>query len=251
MKTSNKLLIAALLFLLVALIAYDYQLKDAYDSGSYKNPYRDFKTLKFEDFDAVDVISSTAANVKFVQGPFKVMVAANYLEFLKVKQYGKRLELSVSFEHDYWYSPDPYVLIISCPKLVNLNVSASYMANGKEVIDTAVKEEWNMRKVLVDGFQEDSIFIKQDYASIVVLSDSRIKSVRVVTGERPGSGSKLIVLKNNHFDNTNIDVLNKSNFYLNDANIQNLRYYLADSARMIINGAAQNLLNVISKSNTK
>jgi hypothetical protein len=127
-------------------------------------------------------------------------------------------------------------------KLLEATVNATYAANGKPVIDTVVKEEWNMRRVLIDGFKENSLSIRQDYASTVVLSNNTIGSVQVVTGESMGSGSKLIILKNNHFRDATIDVLNKSNFFLNDAVIQNLNYHLADSARMIVNGAAQNLI---------
>ena len=242
MKTSNKLIIAGLLLLLISVIVYDYQIKAAYDSGSYKNPYREFTTLKFRDFDTVDVISSTAANVKFIQGPFKVSIDSSALEFVRVKQQGGRLQITVDFEHDYQYNPNPYVMVISCPKLSEANINAIYKANGKQVIDTAVKEEWNMRRVLIEGFKEDSLSIRQDYASTVLLSNNNIGSIRIATGERTGSGSKLIILKNNSFRNATIDILNKSNFFLNEAVIQHLNYHIADSARMVVNGAAQNLI---------
>jgi len=243
MKTSNKLLIAGILFLLVSLVAYDLKVKEAYNSGSYKNAYRDFTSLNFKDFDSVDVISSTAANVKFIQGPFKVIIDDDALEFVKIKQQGKRLQITARFEYDYHNTRSSYVLVISCPRLVQLNTSAEYTANGKQVIDTAVKEEWRMRRVLIDGFKEDSLSIHQDYASTVVLANNTIKSTFAVTGASPGSGSKLIVLKNNKFGNANIDILNKSSFLLNNAAIQNLSYHLADSARMTVNGAAQNLFS--------
>jgi len=242
MKTSNKLIIAGLLLLLIAVIVYDYQIKAAYDSRSYKNPYLEFTTLKFRDFDTVDVISSTAANVKFVQGPFKVSVDSNTLEFVRIKQKGSRLQVTANFEHDYQYNPNPYILVISCPKLSEANISATYTANGKPVIDTVVKEEWNMRRVLIDGFKEDNLSVRQDYASTVILSNDIIGSLQVTTGESVGSGSKLIIQKSNHFHKAAIDILNKSNFYLNDAFIEDLHYHLADSARMIINGAAQKLI---------
>ena len=251
MKTSNKLIIAALLLLLVSLIAYDYKLKDAYDSGSYKNPYREFTTLKFKDFDAVDVTSSIAANVKFIQGPFKVIIDSNALEYVKVKQQGKRLQITVHFEHDYPFNHNPYVLVISCPKLVELYTNTLYTQDRKRVIDNELREEWNTRLVLMEGFEEDSLFIKQDYASAVVLSGNRIKSVRAVTGESPGSVSRLTVLKSNHFGHANIDILNNSSLFLNDAAIQNLSYHLADSARIIVNGVSQHLLNKTPKPQTK
>ena len=84
MKTSNKLILAALLLVLISLFGYDYLLKEAYVSGRYKDPYRDFATLKFKNFDTVDIVSSTAANVKFVQGPFSVRIDTNFLSYAKV-----------------------------------------------------------------------------------------------------------------------------------------------------------------------
>ncbi len=251
MKTSNKLVIAALLFLLVSLVVYDYKLKEAYSSGSYKNPYREFINLKFKNFDAVDVVSSTAANVKFIQGPFKVMIDTNTLQFVRIKQKGRRLEVKVNFEYEYLYNPNPYIIVISCPKLLELNADARYTTNGKQVIDTVVREEWNMRQVLIDGFKQDSLSIRQDYGSTVVLSGNTINSVYAVSGESEGSGSKLVILKNNHLHNATINILQKSTFVLQQAEIQNLNYHITDSARMITSGAVKNLLNLTPKPQTK
>src|SRR5947209_3869211 len=74
MKTSNKLILTALLLVFIFLFAYDNLLKREYLSGNYRNPYRNFIALKFKDFDTVDMTSSTAANAKFIQGPFSIKI---------------------------------------------------------------------------------------------------------------------------------------------------------------------------------
>jgi hypothetical protein len=242
MKTSNKLILAALLLVLISLFSYDYLLKEAYISGKYKNPYNDFTTLKFKDFDTIDVVSSTAANVKFVQGPFSVRIDTNFIDYVKVKQTGKHLQINTVFESGYLYNPNPYILVISCPKLVKVNVNATFRSNNTQVTDTIVREEWNMRKVLIDGFKQDSLTINEDYGSTVVLANNQIRSINGVIGASKKSGSKLIIQKSNQFQDVNLDIENKSSLLLNDALIRNLNYHLADSAKLVLMGNAQNLI---------
>src|SRR5437764_8791518 len=92
-KTSNKLIIIALVVTLVSLVAYDFLLKAEYRSGNYKIPFKNYVTLNWKDFDIVDINASTAANVKLVQGPFSVRVEQYAAEYVQVKQKGNRLEI--------------------------------------------------------------------------------------------------------------------------------------------------------------
>lgn len=242
MRTSNKLIIATFLLLLLSLFGYDCMLKAAYQSGDYKDPYSDFKSLDYKNFDAVDIVSSTAASVKFVQGPFSIKIDRVALDYVKFKQENRRLQIEANFEDHYMGNPNPYIIVISCPKLTEISTNASYIANKKLVIDTIVKDDWNMRQVLIDGFKQDSLSISQDYGSTVVLANNTIGAVNAVVGKSPGSGSKFIVLKTNQFQKTNFDIRTKSRLLLNDATIHTLNYHLADSARLVITGAAQSLI---------
>jgi hypothetical protein len=242
MRTSNKLIIATFLLLLLSLFGYDCMLKAAYKSGDYKDPYSDFKSLDYKDFDAVDIVSSTAANVKFVQGPFSIKVGKITLDYVKIKQQGRRLQIDANFEDHYMGNSYPYIIVISCPKLAEISTNASYIANKKLIIDTTVRDDWNMRQVLIDGFKQDSLSISQDYGSTVMLANNTIRSVNAVVGKSPGSGSKFIVLKTNQFQKTNFDIRTKSRLLLNDAIIHTLSYHLADSAKLIVTGAAQGLI---------
>jgi hypothetical protein len=242
MKISNKLILAALLLVLASLISYDYLLKAEYLSGRYKEPYRGFKTLKFKDFDAVDLISSTAANVKFVQGPFSVRIDPNALNYVELKQQGRRLQISASFERNYLFNPNLYILVISCPKLAEVNANATYVSNKKQVTDTVARDDWTMRAILIDGFKQDSLSISQDYGSTVILANDQIRAINAVIGKSMASGSKIIIKKSNQFQNATLDIRSRSKLLLDNAVIHNLNYHLADSAKLVLTGAAQNLL---------
>ncbi len=245
MKTSNKLVVAGILLLLIALFGYDYLLKQEYLTGSYKIPYKDYISLKFKDFDAADVMSSTATNVKFVQGPYSVKIDDDALSYTTVEQKGSRLIIVSHFEGEYRNNINDYLLIISMPKLTDVNTSATYKKNkgAQTVTDTTVREDWHMRMVLIECFNEDSINVKQDYGSTVVFSNNHIRALNGIVGASDSSGSKLVILKNNRFDQARINVLNRSNFLLDGKPIQNLKYSLADSAKITFTGSSQNIIN--------
>ena len=228
---------------LVLLTWYDLRLKAEYLSGAYKLPYSTYTTLNYTGFDIVDLNASTAANVKFVQGPFSVRVDNNALDYAVLQQQGNRLVINAVFERNYRWNPNPYVIVISCPTLTKLTTGASYRADNSIVTDTIVREDWNMRRVLIEGFRQDSLSIEQDYGSTVELAGNTIRSLRAVIGKSAGSGSKIILQPGNDIRDAILDIGHYSKLFLENAAIQHLSYHLADSAELVVTGNAQHLLN--------
>jgi len=245
MKASNKFLFAAAVFTLLSLLLYDLLLKAAFKSGDYTDPYKNFVTLKFKDFNILDLHSSTAANVKIVQGPYSIRMDENATGFVRLRQEGSRLQINASFDGIYQSFPNQYIFLISCPRLSEVITNASYRANNTEVTDTIVREDWNMRQVLIDGFSQDSLRISQDYGSTVVLANNHVRAISAVVGRSQGSGSNLIIRASNVFGNATLDIQNNSKLFLDNARIQNLSYQLGDKAKLIITGKAKNLLTKI------
>ena len=243
MKTSNTIIISALVFLVVALFVYDYQLKEEYTSGRYKDPYRDFTTLNFKDFDAVDVKSTTVLNVKFMQGPFKVMADTAMLKNIMIKQNGHQLTIRSVFNQTDNYNANPYLVYIWCPKLKELNADAVYTANNKLTVDTALTDYWHSRQNLVEGFTEDSLTLVQHFGSGIILSGNHINALTVTAGTGEKSNSKTSILKNNHIGQASFEILNASRLLLDGQSIQNLQYHLADSANLTFTGAVQNTIS--------
>jgi hypothetical protein len=243
MKASSKFLLAAACITLLSLVVYDLLLRAEYKSGNYSDPYRNFVTLNCRDFDTLDLPSSTAANVKIVQGPFSIRMDRDAAEFVQLKNEGHRLQVSAAFSGNYQSTTNPFVLIISCPRLSVLITNAGYKSHNAEVTDTIVREDWNMRQVWVEGFREDSLLISQDYGSTVVLANNHIRVISAVIGKSPRSGSNLIIQDNNEFSHADLDIQNNSKLYLDNARIKNLNIRLGDKSKMIITGKAKNLLN--------
>ena len=56
------------------------------------------------------------------------------------------------------------------------------------------------------------------------------------------SRSNMTILNDNRIGTADLDIRNQSRFKLECKQIQNLTYRLADSARLIVTGATQNML---------
>jgi hypothetical protein len=196
-----------------------------------------------KDFDTLDLPSSTAANVKIVQGPCSIRMDRDALDFVQLKNEGHRLKISASFAGNYQSTTHQFILIISCPRLSAIMANAGYLSNNTQVTDTVVREDWNMRQVWVEGFREDSLLISQDYGSTVVLANNHIRVISAQIGKSPRSGSNLVIQDNNEFNSVYLDIQNNSKLYLDSASIKSLNIRLGDKSKMIITGKAKNLLN--------
>ena len=241
MKTSNKLLLTAVLFLLASLAAYNMTLKNEFSKGTYKDPYKEYTALNFKDFDELEINPGSLMNVKVSQGPYAVWVRSAATDFVQVKQTGKRLQLNVAFPAEKSSSGRVPTLLITCPQLSALSTNAVYLVNGKPTTDKAVKSSQSYA-VTVSGFAQDSLILRQDNASIVKLEDNKFGLLRAVAGLSPGSGSSLQVLPSNRIIAANLDIRNKSQLILEGTAIPQLYYQFADSATATISGAALGML---------
>jgi hypothetical protein len=242
MKTSNCLILCALLLVVLTQLSYDHLLQAEFISGRYKDAYKDYVKLNYKDFDVVDLKSSTAANVKFIQGPYKVIADSVALSNIKITQEGKKLTITAAYEKEFLWNANPYLIVISCPKLSALHAGATYTVNKNiAVTDTLNYISWNRREVLIDGFTQDSLTITQDFGSTVELANNRLVDVTATVGKSAGSSSKLILLKGNQLKNANFQILNRSELVIDKGGIEGIHYHLADSAKMIIGAGSQKL----------
>jgi hypothetical protein len=239
MKTSTKIFITALIFLVLSIVTYDYMLKKEFLTGKYKNIYAYYTELKFKDFDTFDLDAAQIANVKFIQGPYRVLIEPNALDYVHVKQNGNHLQIDVNLSGSRYNNGRPFLLVISCPKIAAVNANAFFTDRDLKIIDTVLDEGWNERHVLISGFKQDNLAITQDYGSHIMLDSNQIRSVNATVGKSPLSVSRITILKSNSFENVRLQVLNKSKLVLNDAHITKLNYQLSDSARLIMTGAAK------------
>jgi major membrane immunogen (membrane-anchored lipoprotein) len=63
MKKSNLFLLVAVIVLLVSLAIYNTNLRAKFLAGTYKDPYRNFETLNFKNFNTVAVNAASEISV--------------------------------------------------------------------------------------------------------------------------------------------------------------------------------------------
>ncbi|WP_184550876.1 hypothetical protein [Mucilaginibacter sp. FT3.2] len=242
MRTSTKIFIAGLALLALCILGYDLLLKKEFLTGNYKDIYSRYIPLQYKDFDALEINAPQKASVSIVRGPFGVRAEPHVLEYIHFTQTGRLLQMNMKYSAERFYNGDGYRVVISCPYLTDVKTSAFITINNQKVIDTAVNDNWNYGKVLIDGFKQDSLTITQDYGSHVVLANNHIGMLNAMVGLSPLSGSRITILKSNQFDVAKLQVLNKSTLILNEAKINHLDYRPGDSTQLTINGAAKNSL---------
>lgn len=241
MKTSNKLLLTAILFLLASLTAYNMALKTEYRRGTYKDLYKDFTALNFQDFDALEINPGSIVNVKVMAGPYAVWVRKEAAEHVRLKQTGRRLRLDATFDADKKSMGRGYTVMIRCPRLASLATDAVYSVGGKLITDHDLGPAQKFG-VTVTGFAQDSLRVAQDNASVVKLVDNRFGLLRAVAGLSVGSSSALQILPSNRIGAARLDIRNKSELLLENVRIPELHYQFADSAKATMSGAALSAL---------
>ncbi|MDF2432659.1 MAG: hypothetical protein JWP44_2290 [Mucilaginibacter sp.] len=242
MKTSNKLLLTAIIITLVSLVFYDLMLKSSYLKGDYKDPFKDYVSLNFKDFKTIDLSASTAANIILKQGPFSVRMDPSAADFVKISQNAGTLHIDAAFSGSFNNPRAAYVLVISCPDLKQFNADARYMAGDQPVIDTLASEDFKWRPSIISGFTLDSLTITEKHAASIILKGNKIRALNAVIGIDNGSRSNMTIADDNQLQSAELNILNKSQLRLNGAAINNLKYQLADSAKLISTGTSQNLI---------
>ncbi|MFC0514923.1 hypothetical protein ACFFGT_11965 [Mucilaginibacter angelicae] len=242
MKTSNKLLIAAITLLLLSTALYDFQLKAQYKKGDFRNRFGDFINLNLSGFKIINLKSSTAINIMLAKGPFKVLADPDAMEFARVEKHGDTLMVEASFRSNFHNARTPYVLYVSCPEISEVIADAHYIAYENHITDTLAAADFSWRPTVITGFTLNSLKLSLNHASNITLENDSIATLNAVTGIENGSASNLILGINNHIGNARLDIRNKSRLWIKEAVNTRLNYQIADSAKLIVNGASQNIL---------
>ena len=238
MKTSNKIFLATLVLLLGSLTAYNMALRAEQRTGNYKDPLHSYNAMAFSNFDEISVLSASGINVKIEAGPFGVHVAKNAAEYVRITQQGQQLSVSLAFPKESKWLGAADAVVISCPRLRALTTDGIYTAAGK-----TVREKMGQNcDIVVKGFTQDSLSLRQDRASQVKLEGNTLGWLRAVAGTSPGSGSGLQIGQDNRIQAADLAIGCQGHLNL-ATGITSLRQQFSDSASVTFSGAAARRLS--------
>jgi hypothetical protein len=239
MKTSNKLLLSALILFVISVTIYNYALKAEYLLGNYKKPYRDYKSINIKDFNEIEVNSVDLMLVTIEQGDFAIHQQKDG-DSVKFSRLGNKLVMNINLDE----KPDPKNhfrrwknrIIISCPKLVSLTESAGQiLIKGKLPKDISYSynvdssDDWG---ITLRKFNMDSLSVNM-WAGSLDFVQNNIKHL----GLKAKSTSIVNINKGNKIEQANLQMNDFSELKLGKLIIPQLTYYVADSAKISLNGA--------------
>ena len=240
MKNSSKYLLAAVLVLLASLTAYNMALRNEYRKGDYKDPLHGYVTLGFKDFTEVSVPSASVVSVKLVPGPFSVRLNPAATEYVHLRQQGNRLVITARFpDRQHYFGPAATVLI-SCPRLAALTTDAVHEEKGKQLVSKnyQIGRYVVVQDVVVQGFSQDSLTVRADRGSRVELAGNKLGYLRATAGTSLGSHGLLQLNADNRIAAAAFTLGHQSEVVMNNIAIPQLRYQVADSAKVTLTGAA-------------
>ncbi|GAB3576951.1 hypothetical protein [Hymenobacter daeguensis] len=230
MKTSNKLLVAAVALVLGTVATYDVALRAEYLTGRYKDPLQHYTRQPGAGFDAVEVPAGLYFKVKIEAGPAGVWVNKEATEYVRLRQHGRTLAVTLVNPDEEHYLNGQAAVVIHCPQLQQLTTDSPYPAARRKAHQGRPGGE-----VLVRNFNQDSLRLNQRWAGTVKLESNNLRQLRAVTGATAGSTPTLEVDPDNNIQAADVAVNHQGTLSVK-ALIPQLRYHASDSATVLFAG---------------
>jgi len=248
MKTSNKLMLGALVVLLVSLTIYDFTLKAEYLTGNYKNPYKDYISSDIKSFNEIEINATNMINITIRKGDYAIHTAKSNEDILRFTKVGNRLIINVDFEKNP-KSNDPNIahfnkVDIYCPNITYVKTNEHRYTMPMKKISQEDRESVNSAEgiLMLRRFKLDSLNIEHKSGTIFLGKDT-IGLLRVTTAAQ----SNLNIEDDVYISKADMHINDQSTLRLEKFNIPKFNYTLADSATITFTSKGATLKDLINK----
>lgn len=221
MKTSNKLLIAILILVIISMVSFDMALRAEYKKGDYKSPYYNMVPVPVKDFDAIEDYTSYNTYTDVTTGDncqiFISKEAQNNLIFTV-----KNRVLKISFKQATGKENLAYAIHIKCPRLNGLKRA---LTDGAKII-------YDSGNLTLGIFNQDSVRLENSAPGIINLTPVDVKKVKVIMWD-----GLLNIGGNGNADTANFDIRNGSRLNIGKIKMRKINYKLDDNAQVTLSGA--------------
>lgn len=242
MKTSNKIILLAVVILLGLLITYDFALQASFKKANYKDPFFNYSKLKYSNFDKVIVKAANELKVEIRQADtFSVRVNNFMKEDVEIGQVGDQLLVSLADKTDSYIAYEKGVVIFM-PRLREIITTdfKRMKEDGKGKVQ--LQAEWREGNyTLVSGFDLNSLKITQVDNSMVILQNNKIGKLQAVEANGTHQ-SELRIEGSNRIDSADISVKGSNILSLFWVDIPHLKYDLSATSTVSLTGGALKLM---------
>ncbi|MXV51484.1 hypothetical protein GS399_10930 [Pedobacter sp. HMF7647] len=232
MKTSNKLLLAALIILTGSMVAYDTALKAEYQTGNFKSRFRNLEQQQVGQFNTIRVNSANLISVSIEHNSSSKVWISKWVKD-RVTVESKNGELIIDVKEKY-KADERQVrgsILILCPKVVKITTKSD-SANSKYI---------DNRQLTVTGFDQRELNLDLGLTTDAFLEKTKLNALKAKVGGRTGESS-LMIANNNQIATADIEVPGKNHLELLDPDIKSAKLNLADSSKITLMGRALSLV---------
>lgn len=242
MKTSNKLMLTAVIILLISMIAYDFALRAEYRKGDFRKPFYGMeKDTTLTGFTSIENRVADHVSVGVLQDKNTMIYNQHdFKENFKIYKNGSVLIIDVNEKKvkkltKYHQSN----VVIFCPSIEKLITEPDIQSKPSET-DYAYENFTTTLK----GFNLQKLQLNIGKLSTVILEGNKINQLQAVVGENSAQKSNLTIRSDNQINSAKIDVLGKNELRIENPIIVKKQFTVSDSATISMGGNFHNQLKI-------
>ncbi len=239
MKTSNKLLLTAILIIIVSMVTYDFALRAEYRKGTYKSRFYNFeKTTDTKAFNMLDNRAANLVSVRVERGDhFGIWMMNDLKDHIRISHNENALVIDVIDKK----SPNTNIykngIIIICPSLNKVTTSPFFISKEDEE-----RSYYSNSNTSLVGFNQKNLELYINKETQLDLDKNKIANLQAFIGDNLTKHASLTIRSNNQFDVATIAVAGKNSLEIENPKITKSDFTIADSAKIISRGSFLNQL---------
>ncbi len=230
MKTSNKLLLTAILIIVVSMVTYDLALRAEYRKGTYKSRFYGMdKTSVLSGFTTINNRAANLISIQVEQGSDQgVWVKSEWKDRIKISRNGMALVIEAADKQATHLSPYQNSITIICPSLEKVITSPFVAAKGGE------EGNYSHGSIFIKGFNLENLDLKIAKSIDIYLENNKINSLKAIVGDDKSRDARLDISSNNHFNYAEITVAGMNQLQIQSPVIDKSNFNISDSAQLFL-----------------
>ncbi|RYY06623.1 MAG: hypothetical protein EOP43_05775 [Sphingobacteriaceae bacterium] len=237
MKTSNKLLIVAILIIIVSMVTYDFALRAEYLKGDYKSRFYNMKSLDLKNFKTVDNRVANLVEVNIEKGEkFAIWIDKDLKDNLNVSQNGTDLVIDIADKKNLKNKNYNGKISIICPSIDKVSTSPFFYEKAN-VIEYEPNSTCNIK-----GFNQQDLTLIINKSTHLSFGKNQIENLKATVGDDKSKYAYLFIASTNKIDDAAIKVAGKNQLSIENAKIGKSNFTISDSAQVSLSGSFLNKL---------
>lgn len=234
MKTSNMLIIAALIVSLGMITTYNFSLKAAYEAGEYKNRFNESEFREMKNIEILNVADANLIAIVVESGQKEgLWIRKRIKDKLVLNQVGNTLTIGLTDEARKTNRITGYDDVVLITNHLNKLNTVAYWPEGNKREDVNVYGG----EVFLKGIKSPELYIHMASSTAVTMDKMTLNTLKAVVGDEKGAAA-LQLEPDNQIEFAEFAIPGASRLSLSNPKIVKTRYNLSDKATVTLNGTA-------------